>query len=144
MVSVSDRLDILELYSRYIHTLNHCEAEGWANCFAEDGIFNRPQGSDVAGVAATRVVGRAALAQLARSAYAEGQGRRRRWSGNVEITTGDRENEATGRATFMLLIASGPEPARIAVTGMFNDRLVRTKEGWRLGERTLTLDVGPS
>lgn len=141
MLSVSDKLEILELYSRYIHTLNKGDGDGFAACFTKDGVFNRPKGSERANIPVTRTVGTAALAELIRRAYQDGGGRRRRSHANILITEAEVENEAQGEASFMLVIASGTAPASIALTGMAYDRFRRTENGWRFAQRDLILDV---
>ena len=141
MLSTSDKLEILELYSRYIHTLNKGDGDGFAACFTPDGVFNRPNGSARANIPATRTVGTAAIAQLIRRAYEDGGGRRRRSHANILVTEGEVQGEARGEASFMLIIASGAGPGSIALTGMAHDRFRRTEAGWRFAQRDLILDV---
>jgi hypothetical protein len=141
MLSTGDKLEILDLYSRYIHTLNKGDGDGFAACFTADGIFNRPNGSKRANIPATRTVGTDAIAQLIRKAYQDGSGLRRRSHANILITEGEAEGEARGEASFLLIIASGAGPASIALTGIARDRFRRTSAGWRFAERDLILDV---
>lgn len=141
MLSIADKLEILDLYSRYIHTLNKGDGDGFAACFTPDGVFNRPNGSARANIPATRTVGTAALVQLIRKAYADGEGRRRRSHANILISEGETAGQAHGEASFMLVIASGAGPGSIALTGIARDRFRRTEQGWRFAERNLILDV---
>ncbi len=52
-----DRLEIRELVARYDHAIDSGDAEGWIECFTEDGVWD----------GGPRVEGRAALLAFARS-----------------------------------------------------------------------------
>ena len=41
-VSPEDRGAILDLASRYCHTFDLGDPDGWAKCFTEDGVFEAP------------------------------------------------------------------------------------------------------
>jgi uncharacterized protein (TIGR02246 family) len=141
MITTNDKVEIWDLFARYVFTLDSGDGKGWAECFTEDGVFIRPHGSDAAGVAAVRAVGRDEIAKVCINAYAEGDGRRRRWSGNSQIWSSTTANDAEARSSMVLFVASGSDPAAIAVTGVFKDRLRKTDAGWLFAERALVLDV---
>jgi len=44
MQEIEDKIEIQELMARYNFALNFGDAEGWAACFTEDGIFECPFG----------------------------------------------------------------------------------------------------
>jgi hypothetical protein len=145
LLSALDIAEIQNLYGKYIQTLNHGEAEAWAECFTGDGVFIRPLSSSSVGVSATHAVGRAAIAQVARHAHVEGKGLRRRWFGNAHISPGDSDDEAFGRSSLIVFVASEAgkgDPPKAAGTAMFFDRLKKTEKGWRIAVRALVLDGG--
>ena len=39
-LSAADRLEILDLVARYNHLMDGRDAEGWAECFTPDGVFD--------------------------------------------------------------------------------------------------------
>ena len=36
---LTDRLGVEDLFARYAHSADSYDADGWVNCFAQDGIF---------------------------------------------------------------------------------------------------------
>jgi hypothetical protein len=115
-----DRDDILQLLYRYNHTIDTGDAEGWADTWTEDGVFD-------AGGSVLR--GRAELV-----GFASGVSGVRHVVMNplVEIT-GDR---ARVRAYLMLLMGGA-----IGMVGVYEDDVVRTSDGWRFAARVFRPDV---
>ena len=61
---VADRLAILQLEAEYARTWDSQDADGWAACFTDDGVFE--MGSVPDGMPAMRVAGRAELTEFCR------------------------------------------------------------------------------
>jgi hypothetical protein len=45
---------------------------------------------------------------------------------------------------YLMLIDTSTKPAGIVFTGMYNDNLVKTKDGWRFAKRITTADAAPA
>ena len=123
-LSTADRLEILDLAARYNHLMDGHDAEGWADCFTPDGVFN--------GGPRLQASGRAELVAfmerlIARDLPAV------HWTNNIVIEgSGD-----SARMTLYLLVIELRGGPRAAHFGVYHDTLVRTAEGWRFRERRL-------
>lgn len=145
MLSALDIAEITNLFGRYTQSLDHGEAEAWADCFTEDGVFLRPRANAAVGVGASHAVGRAAIAGVARNAHLEGKALRRRWTGNTHISPGPSAEEAFARSSLLVfLVSEGSQPVApaLAGSGTYFDRLRKTADGWRIAVRALILDGG--
>ena len=115
-----DRDEILQLLYRYNHAIDSGDAEGWADTFTPDAVFD----------AAGRVMsGREELVTFAASVH----GSRHVVANPVIDVAGD---TATVRA-YILLAHGTP----VSVAGTYADELVRTHDGWRFAKRVFTPDV---
>ncbi|HEX5586010.1 MAG TPA: nuclear transport factor 2 family protein, partial [Acidimicrobiia bacterium] len=115
-----DRDEILQLLYRYNHTIDAGDAEGWADTWTDDGVFD-------AGGSVLR--GRAELVGFASGV----SGVRHVVMNPLVDVTGDR---ARVRAYLMLLVGGA-----IGMIGVYDDEVVRTPSGWRFAARTFTPDA---
>jgi uncharacterized protein (TIGR02246 family) len=118
--TAEDRDEILQLMYRYNHAIDGGDAEGWAETFTDDGVF------DVAGHITT---GRDALVKFASSV----SGTRHMVSNSLINVNGD-----TAAVSAYLVVYHGMQPATI---GSYEDELVRTPAGWRFAKRAFTPDA---
>jgi ketosteroid isomerase-like protein len=118
--TAEDRDEILQLLYRYNHAFDSRDAEGWADTFTDDAVF------DAAGQVMS---GREELV-----AFASGVGGRRHVVANplVEVA-GD---TATVRAYLFLF-----QGTTLARTGSYEDELMRTPAGWRFAKRVFKPDA---
>ena len=124
-LSAEDRLEILELAARYNHAFDSMDAEGWANVFTPDAVF------DVIG--ALQVSGHDALVEFGR---AQQTGVTRHFVSNAVIQ-GDADT-----ATMQLYVelkTLGEQPST-TLLGRYEDELRRIDGAWRFARRTLTTD----
>jgi 3-phenylpropionate/cinnamic acid dioxygenase small subunit len=127
---VDDRVEILDLYARYCHAVDLGDAEGWAATFTEDATFDSPAGA---------LAGREALAGFVRATVERRTFQTRHLPSNIVLDA--TEEGAAGRAYFAIYRCSGPEAKpEILATGMYEDTLVRTPEGWRFKSRRAKVD----
>jgi uncharacterized protein (TIGR02246 family) len=113
-----DRDEILQLVYRYNHAVDSGDAQGWADTFTEDAVFE---------VGPTVVTGRQGLVDFA-SAMSSGM---RHVTANPVI-------EITGDAASLrayIFVFRGKE---VGVTGTYEDQLVRTPGGWRFAKRVFS------
>lgn len=131
-LSVEDRLDIRDLYSRWCVLLDDGEARAWADLYTATGVFAFPA-LDV------RAEGAEALRAFAAEVHDRERGLTRHYMHNVLLEVDERG--VGGRADIELLdLRSGGE-ARIVKTAHYEDRLARTAAGWRFAERCLYWDT---
>jgi len=117
------RLEIAALNQRYCQAADRGDGEGWADCYAEDGVFER-YGDE------TR--GRAALSRVVR-ASATIKRRHYFFDPVVELLS---ETEASGQGYGQLIsfdMESQTQAPPICVD--YSDRYCMTPEGWRLARR---------
>ena len=112
-----DRDEILQLLYRYNHAIDSGDAEGWADTFTSDAVF------DAAG---NLMSGREALVAFAASVH----GSRHVVANPLIDVAGD---TATVRA-YILLAHGDP----VSVVGTYQDDVVRTDDGWRFAKRVFT------
>lgn len=118
--TLEDRDEILQLLYRYNHTIDSGDAEGWADTWTEDAVF------DVAGHVTT---GREALVKFASGV----QGTRHMVTNPLIDVAGD-----TAEVRAYLIVFHGTQMATI---GSYQDQLVRTPAGWRFAKRVFTPDA---
>jgi hypothetical protein len=123
--STKEMIDIQMLYAQYNQALDAGNAEAWADTFTPDGVFNKTN------------VGRAALITFAKNFYAQGGGFRRHWNTNLVLKD---TSEGIDGSVYLTLWDVGNRPATIVVTGIYEDKLVKTKDGWRFKSRTVKPD----
>ena len=130
--------DVTRLIHEYVWAN---DAQDWHQCaalYTEDAVFRRPSGGDP-------VVGRAAILAsfTARSPRAQ-----RHVMANtlVEVVS---ETEARAKSVIVLYVGDAAEDGlpvqdpKSPLIGTYEDRVVRTAEGWRFAERKGGLDFRP-
>jgi hypothetical protein len=136
-LSAEDCEAIRQLVARYNFAVDLGDAEGWADTFLPEGVFECvgvPEGSPLGG----RHQGRAALVAYATTHHRLNGGRARHWNWNLLIE-GDGER-ATLRCYLAALVAGQGDGARLVATGIYTDRLARTAAGWRFASRRIEVD----
>lgn len=114
-----DRDEILQLLYRYNHTIDAGDAEGWADTWTDDGVFD-------AGGSVLR--GRAELV-----GFASGVSGMRHVVMNPLV---DLDGDAAKVRAYLVLLMGGA----IGMVGVYQDEVVRTSEGWRFAARVFTPD----
>lgn len=128
-LSTQDYVEIQQLYARYAMTIDAGNADGWANTFTSDGVFNN------------NARGHAALVQFVHDWRDKRSGAsRRHWNSNLVITPS--EDGATGSVYLLLLDISTRPPAPVS-SSVYEDALVKTPQGWRFKTRVLHGDALP-
>ena len=128
-LTTPDYVEIQQLYARYATTIDAGDAEGWANTFTPDGIFNNSsRGHD-------------ALVQFVHDWRDKRNGAaRRHWNSNLVITPS--EQGAIG-SIYLLLLDIGSRPPVPVSSWIYEDALVKTPQGWRFKTRVLHGDAAP-
>jgi hypothetical protein len=125
-LSAQDTVEIQQLYARYNIAIDTGDAEAWAATFIPNGVFNTYTGHDA-------LVGFVKMWREKLNGAA-----RKHWNTNLQLS-GD-ARQASG-IVYLMLVDTSTKPAAIIFTGIYNDSLVKTKEGWRFAKRTTTADA---
>jgi uncharacterized protein (TIGR02246 family) len=121
-----EQLAIQKLCSRYCHTIDAQDAEGWARCFLPDGAFEFD---------GHVVRGHPALCEYAEAHTRVLRGRHMTLNHLYEVS-GD---SATGRATTVVSIAT-KSGFKIMGQGAYEDELVKVDGEWRIRHRRVVND----
>ena len=121
-----DYIEIQQLYARYAHAVDlDADGEVWADTFTPDGSYGD-------------VVGREALIEYARMRRTRGLldgPNMRHWNSQLVITP---TAEGADGTCFLLLVSVGnrQDPPQLLATMIYQDKLVKTENGWRFKQRT--------
>jgi ketosteroid isomerase-like protein len=141
-MSIEDKLAIQEVIAQYSYTYDAQDAEGFADMFTEDAVWELV----AAGAAhpAIRLETRATIHAWAKQRLHARRGRfvsRHYQSGTVfEALTAD-----SARTRTMVLVTHQDvteATPRLTASGVYHDQWRKTPEGWRLVHRKLHHDTG--
>lgn len=124
----ADTIAIQQLYAAYNHAADRGDGTAFGGCFTPDGRFD--MGGSVA-------EGFDAISKFAEQIPVMMPGARHIVTNILLQGDGDR---ATGRA-YLMLVGTKSAPPAIAMTGSYEDRLVRAGNEWRFSERVFTADT---
>lgn len=127
--------DILRTMSVYCHAIDHGEAEVWAQCFAENGIYRvrYPGGKE------REVVGREELTAYARAHESPPMKFPKHVSWAPVIDVEGRRAKARG---MFAILNRGPQGPIVDVYGSYDDELVADPDGvWRFVLRLSMVEV---
>lgn len=124
LLRLQDRFDLMDLAARAARTFDTNDADGYADCFIEEGIYESPR-------IGLRAEGRAQLADMCRSRGGEDL----HYCTNFEVEL--RGDSATVRTALLLSSRNGP---LVNTTGHYISQCVRTPLGWRYSHKVSYLD----
>jgi ketosteroid isomerase-like protein len=128
-LSADDIAAIQQLYARYNHAVDMGSPTAFAEVFTPDAVFVTDMGT---------YTGRDALLEFAGWFRGAMSTNVRHWTNNLVL-----EESGAGASGACYLVAfsvgdpAGPKPM---ASGLYDDRLVRTPEGWRFAARTIVMD----
>lgn len=138
-MNVEDRLDILQRIAEYSYAFDGKDAEGWANLFTEDGVWDtliRGQDAPV-----DHHVGRDAIREWAADRHKTIPDTYRSFH-HQSGTAFDEFGPNSVHTRTMVMITghdmSGGNP-RVTLTGVYHDEWARTSDGWRIAKRVLVI-----
>jgi len=125
-----DLTELQQLYARYNMAIDSGDAEAWAATFTPDGVFNNTnRGHD-------------GLVQFIKDWVEKRDGaNRRHWNSNLAFTA---TPDGARGACYLMLLNIGVRPVTIALTGIYEDALVKTPQGWRFKSRIVHSDPAPA
>jgi hypothetical protein len=126
-LTAQDIAEIEQLYAKYNHAIDTINGDAWADTFTPDGVFN------------TRFSGREALVGFVNNTWkGMGGANRRHWNSNLKLTG---TAEGADGSVYLILWDVGVKPQTIFSTGIYEDKLVKTKDGWRFKTRVVKNDA---
>jgi len=129
-LSSEDRFAIAELNSRFFFALDDHDLDAWSATFTEDGVFASPYGEFPG--------------HEQRTAFLRGHIDAGREDGARHMTVDFAIDEAGDGAAMRSYVVKLQvvEAPHIIATGVYEDEVVRTDDGWRFARRTLAVDPG--
>ncbi|SFS10385.1 nuclear transport factor 2 family protein [Sphingomonas jatrophae] len=134
--TVADRIDIADLMARYARAVDRCDAALFDTVWAPGAIVDYGEGPEDAAQWSLGLLGR--LRAMERTQHA--------LSNSLVDLAGDHASAETMCTAYHQLTVDG-QAQQMIVGGRYLDRLVRTREGWRIAERRYVMDwneIAPS
>ncbi len=126
-----DKAEIAELIARYNYAIDHNDFQGWANCFAPEGVFDGMIGRFAAHAELDKFT--ASVKQLT----AESPNLR---PYVTNILTEVNGNEAQSRCFLLMISTSKESGTKIALAGEYEDQLVKRNGRWLFLKRKVLMD----
>lgn len=129
---VEDRLEIMNLIAGYSHAADGNIPEAYAACFTEDGEFHGRVGMP------DEVVfkGRDALARFhTRVVAGRSDGVQTRHIQTNTMFVEQSETQALTRTYLLVTRIQGDKAPELGLTSVYEDRIVKTGDGWRIQVR---------
>ena len=129
--TAQDYIEIQRLYASYAHALDMGQGERFAATFTPDGEFTRGRPAGRATETRTPLKGTDALIKMGST------GGGRHFTANLIVTP---TLEGASGSCYLLLFNARNVPATITETAIYEDTLVKTREGWRFKKRVVWRD----
>ncbi len=126
-----DKTEIAELIARYNYAIDHNDFQGWANCFAPEGVFDGMIGRFAAHGELEKFT--ASVKQLT----AESPNLRHYVTNILTEVNG---NEAQSRCFLLMTSTSKEGGTKIALAGEYEDQLVKRNGRWLFLKRKVLMD----
>ena len=127
-LTTQDYADIQQLYSQYYQTIDAGDSEAWANTFTADGVFNATRGHDA----------------LVESNRRGGTNKPlRHLHSNLKLVP---TAEGADGHVYVVQIDITAKPISISTYSRYDDKLVKTPQGWRfkIRQRSSDTTIAPS
>jgi hypothetical protein len=136
-ISADDYVEILQLYAEFNTSLDLGLADRYVATWTDDGEFTGGRPPERATKERSPdVVGKDRLRQMARPGGSGG----RHMITNLVVT---RTAEGANATCYLLLMNPRTSPPTVTETAIYNDTLVKTKDGWKFKKRVNWRDDDP-
>jgi hypothetical protein len=134
-LSVADRLEIHDLYSRYTHAIDRYGGDAWAACFTNDGSLEIPYRGQI-------TAGAEAIHAVAEAYGVRSGGYTRHVTTNIALRA---DGDVVVGEAYLLMVRGGWAEAlpHIEMTGRYDDEIVQHNGSWVFRRRVLTVDTRP-
>lgn len=138
-ISLGDRKAIMDLISRYGHTWDNKDAEGWTGLFTENADWHYHAAGELKNSIHSQT-GRLNFANEKLEQFAE-QGIQTRHLQTNTLLTRNAEGTIHGETIFMVTWQSAEKPAPMLIhTGVYRDTFVKTIHGLKFSRREVHVD----
>ena len=142
-MSIEDKLAIHEMIAQYSYTYDSKDADGFAQLFVEDGVFE----IFIAGQTspAVRLPSRREIREWAAQRLQERNGRFTSRHYQSGILFDELSSDSARTRTMVLVTHQGVAESapRATDSGVYHDQWRKTPEGWRLAHRAAHVDRDP-
>jgi ketosteroid isomerase-like protein len=132
-IAASDHLAVLTLFARQSHSIDGGDADGWADTFTPDGVFESPTFQLTAR-------GRAELSAFATESNTAALARGEQLRHHVTAVLLEPAGDQLRAASYLLIVATSAQGSRIDRSVRLIDTLTRTSQGWRVAHRSVIRD----
>ncbi len=142
-MSIEDKLAIQEMVAKYSYAYDSNDAEGFAQLFVEDGVFEAfVPGQTTASV---RLQSRTGIREWAAHRLQERSGRFTSRHYQSGLLFDGLTSDAALTRTMVLVTHQGVDEAapRPTISGVYHDQWRKTHTGWRLAHRAAHVDRDP-
>jgi hypothetical protein len=129
-LSAEDKIAIQELSNTHVKYLDAHEVEAWAGCWVPNGKFIATYGT---------FEGHEAIKEFIRGHIKAGKEDGARHTLMNYVIEGDSDRATVYSLVVKVQVEKAPS---IIATGVYNDVVVRTSEGWKFESRQLDVDNG--
>jgi hypothetical protein len=133
----ADKVEIIEMISRYSHGADGTVAEAYAGVFTEDGTLVARAGQPDERV----LKGHGPIKVFHNAAVAGRRGVRTRHQQSTTIFLELEQNRAVTRTYLMTTSIHEARPPSTDLTSVYEDEFIRTSAGWRIQKRQIIPDV---
>jgi len=137
MGRIEDKMEILDLIGRYSHAADGSSPEAYADVFTEDGIFHGRAGQPDELI----LRGRDKLLAFHRRAIKQRGDSQTRHHQSTTIFLEMGDDRVITRTYLLTTTAAQGVVPMVGLTSIYEDEMVRTPEGWRIGYRKIYPDV---
>ena len=129
-LTAQDYAEIEQLYWRYNHGGDFRDSELWLSAFADDAVFTVVGGRTLRGMDELEAM------RVERDA-GHGDRGRRHWNNGWRIVP---TAEGAAARVYWIVVDVGSGTPFTDRSGYYDDKYVRTADGWRIKERVITFD----
>jgi hypothetical protein len=133
IIDARDRMEILALYAEYNRAIDAADVVGWLATFVEDGVFYHPSRSYSGRIELHAFITNRS-AQLNTNPIAGLM----HWNDPI-LLTGNADSVSGSCRLLVSGIARESGKPEVVARGLYQDSLVRTKDGWRFRDRRLQI-----
>jgi 3-phenylpropionate/cinnamic acid dioxygenase small subunit len=139
-VSLQERAEILDIISRYSYTWDGRDGAAWVKLFTDDAVLSATFQKTLAWTHASNKGRLAFIEEFYRSTAGQGLLQTRHYQTNTVL-----EKQADGsiaaRSMFQVSVQfQGEAGPRVANSGVYVDRFVKTADGWKFARRDIMVD----